>query len=293
MKTYKLSIELKSPIITPLYADTIWGHICWGIKYNEGEKNLKNFINMYSENPPLVLSNAFPEGMLPKPKVIAYDYKKNVNLKEYTKTKKDKKIKYISFMSFGKKYDHLSKITEAKIVERFHNTINRLTGTVLEEGGLYTVIEEWYYKGRFDIYIISLFEEQKIYELFDYAFRFGYGGDKSTGKGLINIVGIEEFEFPNKGKRLMALANFTIPNNVKVNDLYADVMVKYGKLGGDFVLYKNPFKKPILMYKEGATFKKEKDIKYIGQLLKNVHSDENIYHYSFTPLISINVLEEH
>ena len=289
MNTYKLSIELKSPLVTPLHADTIWGHMCWGIKYNKGEKSLRDFINMYLENPPIVLSNAFPKGMLPKPKVLVYDEKEDFNLKEYAKTKKDKKIKYISFMSLYKNSNYLSEIAESKIVERVHNTINRLTGTVLEEGGLYTIIEEWYYKGKFDIYVISLFEKQKVYELFNYAFRFGYGADRSTGKGLINIIDIEEFEFSNEGERLMALANFTIPNNVKVNDLCADVMVKYGKLGGDFVLYKNPFKKPILMYKEGATFKKEKDIKYIGQLLKNVHSDENIYQYSFAPLIGVNI----
>jgi len=292
MNTYKLTLKLKSSLITPLQADTIWGHICWGIKYNESEKKLIEFLNQYRVEPPLILSNAFPKGTFPKP-MIKRRYKNNImNLYNYSIIKKEKKIRYISNENFPDKIFRQGDLYNASSVERIHNTINRITGTVQEEGGLFTVIEEWFEPNEFDIYVLSTFDKDEVFKLFSYAFRIGYGADKSTGKGIIEISDIIDTSLPPNGNKLMALANFTIPKGIKLNNLYADVMIKYGKLGGDYVLYKNPFKKPIIMFKEGATFDRIEGIRFIGEILTNVHRESNICHYTYAPLIGIEILED-
>lgn len=81
MEKYKLQITLSSSISTPLQSDTIWGHICWAIRYLKDESILKDFIRSYSKNePPFIISNAFPEGYLPFPVLPPLDKKAIKNL---------------------------------------------------------------------------------------------------------------------------------------------------------------------------------------------------------------------
>jgi len=68
MQNCKIKIKLKSAIITPFQSDTIFGHICWALRYVEGEEYLLDFLSAYDNGePPLVISSAFPEGYLPYP----------------------------------------------------------------------------------------------------------------------------------------------------------------------------------------------------------------------------------
>jgi len=69
MKKYKLNIEILSSFSSFITSDTLWGQICWAVRYLKGEEELKKFINAYSSNdvPPLLLSNAFPAGYLMRP----------------------------------------------------------------------------------------------------------------------------------------------------------------------------------------------------------------------------------
>ncbi len=68
MKSYKISVRLDSSVITPFHSDTLWGHICWALRYCYDEPKLIDFLNSYnSYRPPLIISNAFPKGYLPYP----------------------------------------------------------------------------------------------------------------------------------------------------------------------------------------------------------------------------------
>ncbi|MFW5652924.1 MAG: hypothetical protein ACOC0P_02660, partial [Planctomycetota bacterium] len=82
MKTYRVQLHLKSALATPLAADTLWGHIAWGIRYADGEDRLKSWLNTYDEaaaradagsmsalEPPLVISDPLPAGWSPVPKL--------------------------------------------------------------------------------------------------------------------------------------------------------------------------------------------------------------------------------
>ena len=64
-------MKFTSPVVTRLQSDTIFGHICWAISFiNWGKENkLTNFLSAYENEgpPPLLVSNGFPKGFLPKP----------------------------------------------------------------------------------------------------------------------------------------------------------------------------------------------------------------------------------
>ncbi|MFZ6017246.1 MAG: hypothetical protein ACOYU0_06525 [Nitrospirota bacterium] len=67
MKTYRIRIEIQSGIITPFHADTIFGHLCWVVAYQEDNKRLQKFLEPFRDGePPFVISDGFPAGYLPK-----------------------------------------------------------------------------------------------------------------------------------------------------------------------------------------------------------------------------------
>lgn len=65
---YKITLTLKSAISTPFDSDTIWGHMCWALKYVEGESALKDLLNDYDNGKvPLLVSNGLPKGYVIRP----------------------------------------------------------------------------------------------------------------------------------------------------------------------------------------------------------------------------------
>ncbi len=289
-KYFVVSIEIVSPISTPLLADTIWGHICWGIKYYESEESLKKFLKTYeTKTPKLIISDAFFKNSLPAPMLTPLISEK-LTKEQLKELKSKKRIKYIpkdTFLTDNKISINSLKLTDFNIIktERLRNTINRLTNTTRENGGLYEVEEIWFKDKVFEIYVISYLDKKEIFKYFDYGLSIGFGKDASTGKGIINVIDVKEINLPQSGNRVMALANFVPSEQDKVKDLYADVFTKYGKLGGEFAVNSNPFKKPIVMFKTGATFSLEEKKFFVGTLLSNIHKNLEIKHYAFAPLI--------
>ncbi len=326
MNQYKLKIEIHSPLATRLMADTIWGHICYGILFTEGEDKLKEFLDSYGKkDPPLIISTPFPENLIPMPKIYYEKTLKINNLKDYRNLKIKKKVKYLpAFEIIGKEKVNLNKIIEdiienekkgkngaekinEKVENRFRNSINRMQFTTSEDG-LYQVEEYWYYRSKlinsgykynvpiFDIYIITIYDKEYILKLFKNGLEYGYGADTTTGKGKIIVKDeVENFNFPKNGKRAIALAPF-VPSFEdyskieKDSGLFAEVWTKYPKVHNSLKNMTNPFKKPIVFYKEGATISFENGEKplFIGQCLENVHHLPQVKQYAMTPLLWVD-----
>ena len=66
---YRYSVYPLSPVMTPLMSDTFFGHFCWLLVYEHGEKYLENFLDLYKEEKtaPVLFSSAFVSGYLPRP----------------------------------------------------------------------------------------------------------------------------------------------------------------------------------------------------------------------------------
>ena len=95
MTLYRIRFELCSALITPLKGDTIWGHIVWGIANNEGDKEAVDFLEQEKSDPPaLIVSSAFPAGMVCKPIPQPKERDSRLGIDKYSEIKKGKKIKY-------------------------------------------------------------------------------------------------------------------------------------------------------------------------------------------------------
>ena len=330
MKTYRIKIILKSSLITYLQADTLFGHIMWAIRYIKGNKFLEELLEEYSKTPSFLISDGFKSGYLPRPIVAPIDtqalqeiIKAKKNLKDDKKElvnalieiKELKKVRQIPFSIYEKLsqnyneeglYTYLLKDAEnilglKKEEEEAlitHNTINRVTNSVLEEGGFFQQTERFYKKGySFDIYIKVLnssFSMEDIKEALEYISQTGFGKDKSTGKGYFQIESLDTVDLDRfKGNAVMSLSTF-IPSGDELKEGYYEVFTKFGKLGGDYAMaskdvYYNPFKKPLIMMKPGSTFYCDSIKPYFGSLIEDVHSNPKIKHYAFMFPIGINI----
>jgi CRISPR-associated protein Csm4 len=277
MTLYRITLEIHSPLVTPLKGDTLWGHIAWGIANHEGAEAIAAFLEQEkSDQPPLIVSSAFPKGMicksLPEPKIR----EGTLTREKYADIKKNKKIKYEAASQYfsntpDMSYGHLSFF---KTSQSTHNKINRATNTVLDKG-LYTVEEYWVEIPEWEVYALSLFDVVRVTRLFEMALENGYGADASTGKGRISVKqGAEPVIAKNKGSgaTYMALGPFVRHQNIE--NIRADIFIRTGKIGGMFASVLSPYKKTVLLYDEGAVFTSKTPLEYAGVLLSDVHKDE-------------------
>ena len=66
---YRYSVYPLSPVMTPLMSDTFFGHFCWALVYEKGEKYLEKVLDSYNKEKtaPVLFSSAFVSGYLPRP----------------------------------------------------------------------------------------------------------------------------------------------------------------------------------------------------------------------------------
>jgi len=297
MNLYRLHLNSRSAFRTPLQGDTLFGHLCWGIRLHEGEDELKKFLKDEISSPSIAISNGFPDGFLPVPKLTPSMAPLKTR-EEITTLKKIKKRKYISsnwllckeakpmsielLMKINKEEPKIGSITVTR------NVINRLSGTT-EDNSLYQT-DEMYPENfeNWNIYISSSRKHNWILKRFQWAFENGYGADASTGKGLFEIKGIEKVDLSFNGNRYLVLGNF-VPSkkdNMSEKNLYADTFTKYGKVGNLSMFDDtNPFKKPIVYFSEGATFNFTNQIYWCGSMLTGIHSNPNIMQNALVPVI--------
>lgn len=303
MNTYKARIKVHGRLLTPLRADTIFGHVAWGIARHEGAAALEEFLSAFEEKPTLVLSSAFPAGCLPMPQ-LCKDLSRPSDVNSYSTIKKSKRLRHVpaSCFSSGKAMTRASLAEAASsllysehVEQALHNTVDRLRGGTLDEVGLFQTRETWLSRrdphddtlkpALLDIYILSVMDIERVSIILGWAFEAGFGAKSSSGAGSVELLGIEESSLPSKGNRAMALAPFVPENPVEVEDLRADIFVRHGMLGQELGAYMNPFKKPILFFDEGATFIPSQERSFIGTMVRNVHKDPRICQHGYAPVV--------
>ena len=292
MQLYKASIKLQSSLVTPLKGDTIWGHIVWGIANHEGEKAVAKFLAAEKRTgPELIVSSAFPKGTICKPFPRHEPRKAKMSTEEYAKIKKNKKEKYVPAEKYLTNAETAADSFRTETVQAMHNAINRFSGTV-EEGSLFATEEMWTNTQDFDLYVLSSYSAERIKQLLDWAFENGYGADASIGKGKIAVGNIVPVETTISSAKYVALAPFTTDfSGIKENSLRANTFIRTGKIGGAYSSFMSPYKKPVILFDEGAVFETEKPVQFIGSLIEKVHTDERICQTGFAPVVPIGADE--
>jgi len=291
MKTYRIKLKTKSSVLTPFQADTIFGHLCWMIKYLDGEDALKKFLEPFkSGRPPFVISDGFPGDYLPKP--LSLEINAPVNRRKEIKKQDYLHPKDFHLAQQGIIPDTFISLPDEAIrsVISTHNTINRLTNTTGEEGGVYSLPEK--VVPEVSIYLKEFSDgwKDKVVDLLKELSKSGYGKKKSIGKGQFYVTGVEEFDFLsiNNADGFVTLSNFCPSKTDPTEGIYK-IFVKYGKLGEEFTFSGNPFKKPLLMIRVGSVFKTGSPPRqYYGQMVEQIaQAKPEVVQYAYAFAVSL------
>jgi len=284
MKTYRLKIKPQSSFLTPWYADTIFGNLCWNMAWREGDDAIKEFLEEYKNGSPVfVLSDGMPGDLLPSPAHLSLVEQRGEGFDAFKKAKELKKLSWLSqnvFESVRKgnlEIEPSDGIKTFKTFRTLHNSINRITGTTGEDGSLFELEEHTLSEaGQFiSIYLkIKDGREEKVFAFFKDLSLTGYGKKKSVGKGAFDIIGqlepFDGFNDFNGANGFMSLSNFVPAKNDPTDGFYK-TLVKYGKLGGEFTFCGKPFKKPLMMLTAGSSFKVSGNIKPLyGRMVEGI-----------------------
>jgi CRISPR-associated protein Csm4 len=293
MNWYKVQLSLRSPTGTPWQADTIFGHLCWMLLHTSGEDALLKFLEPFrAGEPPLLISDGFPAGLLPRPLSFALPYGKDRDT--FRAARKLRKIAYLTLDEFLRaiqgeslnpvevlKYDEERPKSLSRVILK--NQISRLTGTTGEGGQLFGFKEYW--TPDVDIYLkIQNGWEGTVEELFQGLRRSGYGKRKSVGYGAIDRVsplnGYEGFHITQEANAFVTLSHFT-PSNTDPTDGRWRIRVKHGRLGEEFAARDNPFKRPLMMLQPGSVFYDTPVKEHYGRLVTGISVYPEVVQYGF------------
>lgn len=292
MKWHKVKFKLKSWFASPWQADTIFGHLCWGMKYIYGEDSLQAFLNSYQTgSPPLLLSNGFPGDLLPRPILPTPRIAPSPNLQEQRRQfqhyKKVRDVEYLSSHEFTHAIN--GQIVVPSSPPDFEmrrvtlkNQLNRFTSTTGDEGYLYSFQEYFWTEVTIYLKLVEEFVEQAR-RLFHYIADTGFGKRKSTGYGQIENVSFDEFAgfaYPADANGFVTLSNFVPATNDPTCGFW-QTLVKYGKMGEEYAQGGNPFKTPWLVLKAGSTFYDSPCREYYGRFIRNLNPRSEAVQYAF------------
>lgn len=288
---WRVKLKLESALRTPLHSGTLFGQLCWAFRALRGERELVNWLQAQREEP-LLVSDAMPRDYLPRPMLAPMGRGGVLSLGEVQQSKRLRKLSWIRREDFAALRGSMNEADLMVMLQRrdaygpeglastrrAHNTIDRLTGTTPEAGGLYFVDENWPTEvgesGCFDVSVGSWLDESFLHQLFSFVGQWGFGRDASTGRGRWSCAIEPEVAewFGEGGARRMSLSHGSLTANMEAPRYR--LHVHFGKVGGGYGMTSNPFKFPLTLLRPGATFRpQEGGGARWGELLREVHPE--------------------
>lgn len=296
MASYKITWTPRSAFATPLQSDTIFGHLCWAVKgiFDDDGTRLEEMLATLEQEPALLVSSAFPQGMLPRPAgTLSHEKLERFNEKltkefgginaeqAYQLNKKAKKfafmeLKWLESRSF--EYDEeelhyrlLKQHAEEKLRREkqeylaeedkpmedaleFHNRIDRASGTTNGFGELFAS-PVTFAKTTFESYLeTDMFDQGELERIFGHIALTGFGKHKNTGKGRFEIR-IEPYSWKDCPVP-NAYLNLSnmVPAETDPTNASYSGATKFAKVGGTYATTATPFKYPLYVIQPGAVF---------------------------------------
>ena len=290
MQSYQITLSLQSAFATSIKGDTLFGQLCWAIRNRYGEKKLTQCLQGYTQNQPFaVVSDAFPQGYLPLPKLPSAFYEKLENVDRKAAKKRcwlpDQRLQkpvaqWLQHAVDAKtltsnsecpclicgsdKHDatkHTLNLSENH--PQPHNSINRQTNTTGEDGfAPYTVEQAWFAPHiQWTVYLLldtAKLSYEECQQCLQDIGQFGYGKDASIGMGKFHIDNFKEqpLTAQTAANACLTLAPCA-PQGLGFDADYSfyQLFTRFGR-HGDIAVHQEgkPFKNPILLAQTAAVF---------------------------------------
>jgi CRISPR-associated protein Csm4 len=283
MQAFRVTLNVQSAFATPLKGDTLFGQLCWAIRNRFGEHRLTDLLTGYTRGQPFaVVSDAFPQGYWPLPKLpgVYYDkiegedrkaVKKRCWLPETAVFEQVKQwlshaVDAKTVASQNCRRDTLSRFKYATLSEKHpqpHNTINRQSSTTGENGfAPYNVEQEWFVPDiAWSVYLqldTERLSKNDCEQCLQDIGQMGFGRDASIGLGKFAISEFAEFALPlQTGANACLTLAPCAPQDLgfEGNSSFYQLFTRFGRHGDIAVhLEGKPFKNPILLAQTAAVF---------------------------------------
>lgn len=277
MALLRVSLRLDGPLVTPLASGTLFGMVCLAFLDGYGEARLSDWL---ADSERLWgFSDAFPAGLLPRPLLAPSPVPP---MRDTADAKKLKRHQFVTRDGFLKVRRALSaaaiepylRSAETRIVRMAHNTIDRLTGSTPEEGGLFFIDEDWSWAAApqearrpaqdmvptgpdRDLYIeADEVESERVRALLTEVGERGFGRKAGLGRGRFQVASLSRDRELEAGpaRRRLSLSRGAVTPGMK--DVRARIVPHFGKTGPELSVGTglSPFKHPLLLTEPGATF---------------------------------------
>jgi CRISPR-associated protein Csm4 len=311
MQAFRVIINLQSAFATPLKGDTLFGQLCWTIRNRLGENRLTELLSGYASGQPFaVVSDAFPHGYLPLPKLPGHYYDKI----EGADRKAIKKRCWLpesavdrplaQWLALARTASELAG-RASSLSEKHpqpHNTINRLTNTTGNGFDPYSIEQEWFIP---DISwsMVLLLDTDRLSsgdcrQCLEDMGNIGFGRDASIGLGKFSLSEFAETALPGQaGANACLTLAPCAPQGLGFDgrNSFYQLFTRFGR-HGDIAVHKEgkPFKNPVLLAQTGAVLATQPAVSgFIGQgiggngeLSKTLPAT---VHQGYAPVIAINL----
>ena len=264
---WRITLRLLGPLGSPMQSDTLFGHLCWQVAFDEGPQGVARFLEPFAAgSPPFVFSDAFPAGLLPRP-LLPRKVESARSREQYAAGKRREKAPWLTEQGFlnlvAGRDDPSEPLADPWIkVKTPHAAINRLidtTGDRDDQAGQFYHTEAWALPddSRVQVYLRAIPEAQPLaLDLLKRLSRTGFGRDKSTGYGHFAVESCAPctaFGTDGGADAFVSLSTF-MPAADDPTDGRWRLRIKRGYLG-EHAGAGNPFKRPLVQLLPGAVFR--------------------------------------
>ncbi len=277
MTLLKTTITATSNFATPLQGDTLFGQICWMIRYCFGKERLKELLKAYETTPFLVVSDGFATGYLPKPTLPSRLLGEDGTMKKENRKKIWLTLEALQKSNYtqAKTNDEVShKVVSDRVVK---NSLDYRTFTTGEGFDPYSE-EEYRFENR-DIYFLldeEFLSREELEKLLMLIGEVGYGKNRTIGKGRFTLTSLEKVTLATQATTTYMLLSSLNAEGIEAKSFFYEPLTKFGKHGGDLATH-SPFKKPLLLAKCGSVvvFETPQSVAYLGSAIHghSVHKE--------------------
>ncbi len=289
MQLYKTTIVPISNFGTILKGDTLFGQLCWSIRFRFGENKLNELLSNYESNPFLIVSDGFAKGFLPKPSMPSKLLKENSDEKKTNRKKIWLKIEDLQNGNYknAKTDEEVRNIN--KLLATVKNSLNYKTFTTDDKGIFSPYSESEISLSPKDVYfaISEKFTQEELHQILHTMSQMGYGKNTTIGKGFFSFSELVKVKKNSTSKTFVTLSPSSL-ENIVAKDIYYEPFTRFGKHGAS-LSNKNPFKKPLLLADTGAVvhFEQQQNIDFIGKSIQGHSSHEQTIHQGYAIVIPI------
>ena len=301
----RLQIAPLTAFATELLGETIFGQLCWAIRWRQSESRLKSLLDGYSKGQPFaVVSDAFPTGYLPLP-VLPSSYweqddasdRKELKSRQWIDVEVAKKLPLAQWQRYALKNSDINHAHRTKTIE-IKNSIKRTTGTT-GEGQFAPFMAEriWFDAGcHFDVYVVlddNRFSVEELQSAFEWMGKTGFGADASVGMGKFMVTECARLPDEPESDVWMTLASCSpMDQTFDSEKSFYRIKTHFGRHGDQLATAGNPFKKPIVLAQRGAVFTGNGTATYqfIGRSLNGVsYIQADCVHQGYAPTVALQI----